>query len=267
MIKKKLNGKTALITGSTRKGIGATTALTLAHYGANIILNYGTGSKGEAASKRAAALEKIIKKFNKNVLTIAADVTQEKDVQKLFSSGFKKFGSVDILVNNAGGTWIPQDFAQIKTSHFKQATRPEIEGTFFCIREALPLMRKKRWGRIINICLDLKTMELSLGETPDHILDKYPYDFALAKYTKQHLTELISPLEFKYGITCNNILPGIIEEMSNEEALEIIQGKREQSFFFNPLDVAETIAYLCSEEARSITNSNLNIPGNLYKRI
>lgn len=266
-MKKVLNGKTVLITGSTRQGIGATAALVLAHLGAKIVLNYGTGEKGRNASVRASLLEKKIKKFSKKVITVAADIKKEKDVKKLFKKAVSEFGSVDILVNNAGGTWIPQDFAGISTEHWEQAVRSEIDGTFYCMREALPFMRKKRWGRIINICLDEKIMEIALLAQNNHILEKYPYDFAIAKYAKQRLTSLISPLEFKYGITCNNIMPGIIEEMNNSEALKIIKEDLPPSIHFNPVDVARVIAYLCTKEAAGITGSDIKIPGNIYKRL
>lgn len=263
---KNLKGKTALITGSTRLGIGATTALALADLGVNVILNYGTGMSNSEAGKRADALEKKIKTFNKNVITLVADITKEGQVKKLFKDAVSAFGSVDILINNAGGTWVEQDFAEITTKHWNQVVKPEIDGTFYCIREVLPLMRKKQWGRIVNICLDKDAMELALN-AEGHILEKYPYDFAIAKESKRNIVQRIALSELKYGITCNNIMPGIIEELENEKALKIIQGKTKQSIFFNPTDVSDTITYLCSQNARGVTGSDIKLPGNIYTRL
>jgi len=257
-------GKTALITGSTRSGIGATTAMVLASMGANIILNYGTGGTGREARLRAEELSKKIATTNPNVLVLEAAVDTEKEVKKLFANSVDRFGSVDILVNNAGGLWIEQDFAQIETRHWDQAVRTELDGTFYCIREALPGMRAKRWGRIVNVGLHHAIMEWLVNTQYGNVLDKYPYDFSIAKYAKQQFASLLALAEFKHGITINNVLPGIIETMDNERALEIIQGHSAQEMFLNPLDVAHAIVYLCSEEARGITQSDIRIPGNLY---
>lgn len=266
MTEMNLKGKTVLITGSTRAGIGSAAAFALASSGANIVLNYGTGSRDSAAKKRASCMTKKIKQFNKNVITLVGDIKKEKEVKDLFEAAEKKFGSVDILVNNAGGTWIEQDFAEIKTNHWNQMIRAEIDGTFFCIREALPAMRRNGWGRIINICLDEESIAFALN-AEGHVLEKYPYDFALTKNVKAEMSRKIALAEFKYGITCNNILPGIIEEMNNEQTLNIIQNKISQSVFFNPTDVAATVNYLCGNEARGITGSDIRFPGNLYNRL
>ena len=260
-----LVGKTALITGSTRTGIGATTAMMLASKGANIILNYGTGGTGREAGQRAEKLRQKVAATNPNVVVLEAAVDSEKEVKKLFARTAERFGSVDILVNNAGGLWIEQDFAQIETGHWNQAVRRELDGTFYCIREALPPMRAKRWGRIINVGLHYVVMELLVNAQYGNVLDKYPYDFAIAKHAKQQITGLLALAEFKHGITINNVLPGIIETIDNDRALEIIQAHSPQEIFFNPVDVANAILYLCSEEARGITQSDIRIPGNFYR--
>lgn len=239
--------------------------MVLAARGANIILNYGTGGTGREARHRAEELHKKIAATNSNVLVLEATVDSEKEVRRLFANAADRFGCVDILVNNAGGLWIEQDFGQIETRHWDQAVRSELDGTFYCIREALPGMRAKRWGRIVNVGLHHTIMEWLVNTQYGNVLDKYPYDFSIAKYAKQQFASLLALAEFKHGITINNVLPGIIETMDNERALETIQGHSAQEISFNPLDVANAIAYLCSEEARGITQSDIRIPGNLYR--
>ena len=262
-----LVGRAALVTGSTRRGIGAASAMQLALEGANVILNYGTGSTGPAARERAGALREKIKETGAHVEVVEADISSEDGVKKLFHQAGELFGGVDILVNNAGGAWIEQDFAVIETAHWNQAVRPEIDGTFFCIREALPHMRRNRWGRIINICLDEETLALLVNAQYGHVLEKYPYDFGVAKFAKREIGRLVALAEYKHGITVNNILPGIIEEMENDEALRKLQGTSEPSIYFDPTDVARAVTFLCREEARGITKSDLRIPGNIYTRL
>ncbi len=262
-----LSGKTALITGSTRQGIGAATSLALALQGANVILNYGTGGKTSEARQRGELMRDKIASLNTRVALIEAAIHTESEVQAMFRKADELFGGVDILVNNAGGAWIEQDFASIDTQHWNQAIRSEIDGTFFCIREALPHMRRKHWGRILNICLDDETMQLLVNAHYGHVLEKYPYDFTLAKNAKREMTQLLALSEFKFGITINNILPGIIEDVDNEEALARLQRTHDRSIYYDPVDVARAVAFLCQEDARGITQSDIRIPGNIYKRL
>jgi NAD(P)-dependent dehydrogenase (short-subunit alcohol dehydrogenase family) len=239
----------------------------LALDGANVILNYGTGGRGVAARERAEGLCSKIAELNTNVVVLEAAVHSEVEVKEMFGQARSRFGSVDILVNNAGGLWIEQDFAAISTQHWDQAIRPEIDGTFFCIREALSDMRGKQWGRIVNICLDLRVLDLLVNAVYGHVLARYPFDFAIAKTAKAELARLLALTELKHGITINNVLPGIIEEMSNDDALQIIRREARQSVYFNPVDVAEAVAWLCRDEARAITQSDIRVPGNVYKRL
>ena len=260
-----LKGKTALVTGSTRAGIGATTAVALACTGANIVLNYGSAGAGPHDAERAEEFRGRIAEFNPNVVALPAAVHVEEEVKRLFTEAFDRFGSVDILVNNAGGTWIEQDFAAIDTAHWEQAIRREVDGTLYCIREALPRMRENRWGRIINIGLHRPALDLLVNTHYGNVLDRYPYDFVIAKHAKQEVTRGLALAELKYGITINNILPGIIENLDNDKALAILKRGEAQEVFFNPVDVANAIAYLCSDQARGITQSDIRIPGNIYR--
>jgi NAD(P)-dependent dehydrogenase (short-subunit alcohol dehydrogenase family) len=260
-----LKGKTALVTGSTRAGIGATTALALSCKGANIVLNYGSAGAGPDDAKRAEEFRKRIAEISPNVLVSPAAVHLEDEVKNLFAEAFERFGSVDILVNNAGGTWIEQDFAAIDTDHWEQAIRRELDGTLYCIREALPRMREKRWGRIINIGLHRPALDLLVNTHYGNVLEGYPYDFVIAKHAKQEITRRLALAELKHGITINNILPGIIENIDNHKALEMLRNGKAQDLFFNPVDVANAIVYLCDDEARGITQSDIRIPGNIYR--
>lgn len=262
-----LAGKTALVTGSTRSGIGATTAMQLALDGANVILNYGSGSRDAAARERAEGLRRRIAELDRPVVVLEASIRHEDEVAQLFAQAEAQFGGIDILVNNAGGVWIEQDFAAIETAHWEQAVRTEIDGAFYCTRRALPHMRRRRWGRIVNIGLDGEVMGLLVNARYGHVLDKYPYDFVLAKRAKETMAHLLGLVELKHGITVNNVLPGIIEEIDNEEAWQSLQAGAPGSLYFDPTDVARVIAFLCSQAARGISHSDIRIPGNIYQRL
>ena len=263
-----LEGRTALVTGSTRRGIGAATAIVLAYRGADVVLNYGTGGGGGGAQERAEALRAAIEqRAGVCAIAIEASMLSEAAVHRLFDEARGHFGSVDILVNSAGGLWVEQDFADITTSHWEQALRPEIDGTFYCIREALPDMRARQWGRIVNIGFDVDTLELLINAHYGHVLERYPFDFHIAKSAKREMARRLAPIEFKQGITINNVLPGVIENIDNDEVFAAVEGTSRGSTWFGPVDVAGTVAFLCSEAARGITGSDIRLPGNLYKRL
>lgn len=263
-----VKGRTVLVTGSTRRGIGSATAIVLARCGANVVLNFGTGGAGEEARERAEVLRaKIEERTGAGVIAVEASMRNEVEVRRLFEKARTRFGSVDILVNNAGGLWIEQDFADVTTEHWEQALRPEIDGTFYCIREALPDMRAQRWGRIVNIGLDADTLELLINAHDSHVLEHYPFDFHIAKSAKCEITRTLALIELKHGITINNVLPGVIEDMDNDELFAVVEGSRQTSAWFGPLDVALTVAFLCSDVARGITRSDVRLPGNIYKRL
>jgi len=263
-----LEGRTALVTGSTRRGIGATTAIVLAHHGANVVLNFGTGMGGAEVSARAATLgAEIEAQTGSRILVVEASIREEADVQRMFAEARAHFGAVDILVNSAGGLWLEQDFASITTEHWEQAFRSEVDGTFYCIREALPEMRSRHWGRIINVGIDPDALELLINAHYGHVLERYPFDFHLAKTAKSEITHKISMMELKHNITVNNLLPGIIENMDNDEVFAALADEAQPAAWFGPLDVANSISFLCSEAARGITRSDIRLPGNIYKRL
>lgn len=263
-----LKGRTALVTGSTRRGIGSTTAIMLAYRGANLVLNYGTGGGGEKAAERAEILRaKIEQRTGATAIVIESSPHSEIDARRMFDEARTRFGTVDILVNSAGGLWMEQDFAEISDEHWEQTLRPEIDGAFYCIREALPDMRARRWGRIINVGVDVDTLMLVVNAHYGHVLERYPFDFHIAKTAKCEISHTLALIELKQGITINNVLPGVIENIENDEVFHAIEESARASAWFSPLDVADAVAFLCSEAAGGITGSDVRLPGNVYKRL
>lgn len=262
-----LQGRVALITGSVGNGIGRSAALALANAGADIALNYGTGRKQEEIEPIGRQVLAAIEQMGCRSVLICTDTRDEQQVIRLFQQVREELGSVDILINNAGSGWLEQDFVEISSERWEQTIAAELNGAFYCMREALPGMREKRWGRIVNIVIDPTSLNLLINAQYGHVFDRYPYAFAIGKAARKTLTHNLAFAEFKNNITINNLLPGIIEEMTFNEAISEATTDPGNRFGARPSDVGRIIAFLCREEARVITNSDIVIPGNLYSRL
>ena len=251
-----LKGKTALITGSTGSGIGRSTAFRLASEGANIILNYGTyhqtGNALKVAEEDANRVAKVVDELGGRALVLPADTRDPDQVKAMVSVGIEKFGSIDVLVNNAGGDWLIQDVTEIEPGHWRSILQAEIDGAFYCIKYVLPRMRERMWGRIINI-----SMEGALNWT--HYLAE---DYALGKAARTWMVRAWAKHEIKYGITINAIEPGPIPHMTLGEAIDAIKNGAAWRKRNKPVahDIAELIAFLCSEKARFITGGAFVFP-------
>src|SRR5476651_2699861 len=139
-----LKGKTALVTGST-SGIGLSTARALAQDGANIVIN-GFGDKADIEKERAG----LEKDFGIKALYSAADMSKPADIAEMIATTEKTFGSLDVLVNNAGIQFVAniEDFPVEK---WDAVIAINLSSAFHGIRAAMPGMKKRKWGRIINI--------------------------------------------------------------------------------------------------------------------
>jgi NAD(P)-dependent dehydrogenase (short-subunit alcohol dehydrogenase family) len=252
-----LKGRTALITGSTGNGMGRSTAFKLASEGANIILNYGThhrtGQVLKDAQKNAKKVANIVEELGGQTLVFPADTRDPDQVKAMVNAGIRRFGAIDILVNNAGGEWLIQDITDIEPNHWRSVLQAEIDGAFYCIKYVLPGMRKRMWGRIINI-----SVEGALTKWPGGLAE----DYALGKAARTWMVKAWAKHELKYGITINAIEPGPIANMTLEQAIDAVKDgeawrKRDKAVSH---DIAELIALLCSEKARFISGSVIAFP-------
>jgi NAD(P)-dependent dehydrogenase (short-subunit alcohol dehydrogenase family) len=251
-----LKRRTALITGSTGSGIGRSTALRLAFEGANIILNYGTYHRTDDVLKdterNTNTVARIVEEFGGKVLVVPADTRDPHQVQAMVDQGIEKFGAIDVLINNAGGEWVVQDITEIVPNHWRSVLQAEIDGAYYCIKYALPRMRERKWGRIINI-----SMENALN-WKGHLAE----DYALGKAARTWMVRAWADEEIKYGITINAIEPGPIAHMTLEEATDAIKNGRAWQERKKPVahDIAELIAFLCTEKARFISGGVFVLP-------
>ncbi len=231
--------------------MGRSTAFTLAREGADVVLNYGTNRKTKGEENRR--LVKAIKEFGVQTLLLPADTADGNAVRAMFSKAKEELGPVDILVNNHGGRWeMTSDLTKVDDAFWQSVLRAEIESVFHSIKAALPDMRRRRWGRIIN--LGMERSEEFMGP---------PYDYTVGKIARHGLTRILSEVEIPHGITINAVAPGYIPYVSFEEALDAVRhGKGwQRRRHGTPQDVAEVVAWLCTEEARFVKGAIIPVHG------
>ena len=247
-----LEGKIALITGSTGVGMGRSTAFTLARNGADIVLNYGTYRKDADAEKNAELAQNAISDMGRRSIIVKADTRVAGDVSNMVKTSVEEFGRIDILVNNAGGDWAPMDITEIPPEQFRNVIEAEIDGAFLCTRECLPFMRKNRWGRIINVGM--------YGAGHWAAENFGPVEYAIGKGGRALLTKHLATKERKHNITVNMINPPDTKHFASiDTALSYSTHSEEwkNRGKVTPQDIADTILFLCTDEARFITGSHI----------
>jgi NAD(P)-dependent dehydrogenase (short-subunit alcohol dehydrogenase family) len=246
-----LEGRVALVTGSTGGGMGRSIALTLAAHGADIVLNHGTYHQDDNAQAAAEAVAQAIRDVGCGVLFSKADTRKAGEVEEMVSQARETFGKIDILVNNAGGDWVPGDIVDADPEAFRGVVEAEAFGAFLSTRACLPLMRQHRWGRII-----------SMGAYDAGIWADGPLSYAIGKGSRALLTRHLALRERKHNITVNLINPGPGHTFGFETLGDALSYARHDTAWQNrrkatPQDIADAVLYLCREEARFVTGSHL----------
>jgi 3-oxoacyl-[acyl-carrier protein] reductase len=245
-----LEGRVALVTGASGEGMGRSIALTLAREGADIIVNY------RERSRRAQGVARVIEEMGRRSLVQQADVADPAAVQAMVEAALHAFGHIDILVNSAGGAWKPQDLPEIEPEHWRSVMAEEIDASYLLMRAVLPGMRERGWGRIISIG-GYGADDWRAGPP------EAPLDYPLGKAARHWLTRTLAPREMAHGITINAVAPGLVPYVSLEEAVEAVRSGPASASRKHPApqDVAEAVAFLCSERARFLTGAVLTMPG------
>lgn len=250
-----LSGRTALITGSCGVGMGRSIALRLGREGANVVLNYGTHSRGTAIKKNANSIAAAVEQLGGRALVCRANTTNEKQVTEMVKSARAEFGDIDILINNAGAPWVVRDTTKIPIAEWKSVLASEIDGPFLLWKTLVPRMRKRGWGRIIHIGMNgALAMEHVGGIAPD---------YTLGKAARAWMTRAFGLQEFEYGITVNCIEPGVIANITESQAIQAARGDLKNWKKRNTAtshDAAELVAFLCSEAGRFVSGSVLRLP-------
>ncbi len=243
-----LKNKVALVTGASR-GIGKAIALTLAGYGAIVVVNY-CGSK-----EKADEIVNQIKENGGTAVAYQADVADFDMVKTMFADITKEFGRIDILVNNAG---ITRDNLILKMSEeeFDAVINTNLKGVFNCLKQASRIMLKQKEGRIINIS-SISGVVGNPGQA----------NYCAAKAGVIGITKSLAKELGSRGITVNAVAPGyintdmtaVLKDELKEKITELIPLRR----LGEVEDIAETIAFLASDKASYITGQIIQVDGGL----
>lgn len=246
-MKKGLEGKVAIVTGA-RRGIGRAIALKLAKEGANVVVT-------DLSKEDCEAVVKEIKGLGSNGIALKLDVTKEKDVKRVVESTKKKFGRIDILVNNAG-IFIQEDLEKMDSSTINKIIDVNLKGPISFIKEVIPIMKKQRHGKIINIASIAGFV--SFEKSSIYCATKG----AIVNMNRELAVEL-----GKYKINVNGVAPGVIETKMTEDLLKNKKTKSEllknipYGRTGKPEDIANAVAFLASDESEYITGETIVVDG------
>ncbi|MCE7887480.1 MAG: 3-hydroxybutyrate dehydrogenase [Alphaproteobacteria bacterium PRO2] len=255
---KSLKGRTALITGST-SGIGLGMAKGLAAEGADIIIN-GLGDEGEIEKTR-----KEIEGLGVRCVYDGADMTKPAQITAMVEKTVKDFGKIDILVNNAGLQHV-SPIEEFPPEKWDALIAIILSSAFHTTRAAVPVMKKNKWGRIINLA-------------SAHALVASPFKAAYvsAKHGLLGFTKTMGVELAQSGITCNAICPGYVHTklvdnqiaatakargISEEEVVNnVLLAAQWTKKFVTVEQIAALAVFICSDAAQNITGTALPVDG------
>ena len=250
-----LNGKTALVTGST-SGIGLGIAKALARQGANIVLNGFGDVDGPKAEVEALGVK---------VAYHGADMSKPSEIEEMMRFAATQFGQVDILVNNAGIQHVAR-VEEFTVEKWDDILSIHLSSAFHASRLALPAMQKTNWGRIINVA----SVHGLVGSAQKSA-------YVAAKHGIVGLTKVTALENATTGVTCNAICPGWVltplvqkqvdakaqaNGVSNDEAIRQLLGEKEPSMqFTTPEELGELAVFFCSPAGNNIRGVAWNMDG------
>lgn len=245
--KKELEGRVAIVTGAGR-GIGRAIALKLAEAGATVaVVDLEVG--------RAAQTARAIGRKKAKALALEVEVSDERSVSAMVEAVGKAFGRIDILVNNAG-ILERTKISHIPTREWEKILRVNLTGPFFCLKAVLPWMKKRRWGRVVNISSSAGRSVSTLGGA----------HYTASKAGLLGLTRAAAKEVASYGITVNAVCPGLIDtEMARARTTRAELQTYIRSFpiqrLGRPEEIGDLVVFLSSEKAAYITGASIDING------
>lgn len=255
----KLAGRTALVTGST-SGIGLGVARALAAEGANVVFN-GFGDRDAIDQLQAdVAVE-----FGVRTAYHGADLSKPADIEALFAFATSTFGVVDIVVNNAGIQHV-SDIEHFSPERWDAVIAVNLSAPFHATRLALPGMRARNWGRVINIA-SVHGLVASANKSA----------YVAAKHGLVGLTKVTALETAATGVTCNAICPGWVHTPLVQAQVEaraaaggltedqakaaLLAEKQPSGEFVTPAQIGALAVFLCSDAAAQVRGAAWNIDG------
>ena len=254
-----LKGKNAVVTGST-SGIGLAYARALAKEGVNIVIN-GFGTTADIEKERQA----IESEFQVKCVYDPADMTKPAEIAGMIANAEKTFGSVDILINNAGVQYV-SEIENFPVEKWDQIIAINLSSAFHTIRAAVPGMKARKWGRIVNTA-------------SAHSLVASPFKsaYVAAKHGLAGLNKVVALELATYGVTANCISPGYVwtplvekqipatmeaRHLSRDQVIHDVLLEAQPTKEFVTVDqVAALAVFLCSDAAAQITGADIPIDG------
>src|SRR6266536_136781 len=266
-----LAGRVALVTGGSR-GLGRADALTLGRAGADVVIvdiqvESDSGAEAErygpiaqAARSQgfvyAEATAQEICEMGRRAAAIKCDVTERAQVEEAVRRAIEEFGSVDILVNNAGTLDHLGQLPDQSPELWERDLRVNLTGAFNCAQAVWPHMKERGWGRIVNMASVAGTLG-GFGQA----------SYSTTKAGLLGLTRTLALEGARHGITVNAIVPGVIGteafNFGNPDMNERMIRRTALRRAGEPQDVANAIAFLCSDLAGYITGTELNVSGGI----
>jgi 3-oxoacyl-[acyl-carrier protein] reductase len=264
-----LSGRVAFVTGGSR-GLGRADALTLAKAGADVVVadllvesqlseetdEYGalaTVARQQGLVHTEETVDEI-RSLGRRALAVRCDVTKRDEVDAAVARAVEELGSVDILVNNAGTLDHVGQFHDQAAELWERDLRVNLTGAFNCAQAVWPQLRDRGWGRIVNMSSVAGTLG-GFGQA----------SYSTTKAGLLGLTKTLAMEGARHGITCNAIVPGVIGteayHLANAAMNERIVARTALKRPGEPQEIANTVAFLCSDLASFITGAEINVSG------
>lgn len=233
----KCKGKVALVTGAAGSGLGRSIALTLAREGAHVIVNY------RSSQAEAEAIVAHIEASGGSAMAVSADVFSAEGCQNLVQTTLKQFGQIDICVIGPGGGWHPEPIDQLGAEAALEDIHHETAPVLYLMPLLLPGMFERKWGRLIGIA----THPIKLSPA---------YAYNTGKAARMQALLLAQDQAWSHGVTINAIAPGPVSGLPDlKNAVEQCEHGRawQERVDVSPQDIAEGVAFLCSESGQFIS--------------
>lgn len=245
-----LKGKTALVTGGSQ-GIGKAISLALAEFGANLVINYRSGS--ELAEQTASE----INKMGVKCWLLQCDLAQTGSANIISGFLWDQNIGIDILVVNAS-VQVRKLWNEVTPEEFDLQINTNLRASLFLIRELYPYMQQKKWGRIVTVG--------SVQQTRPH---QQMIVYAASKVAQSSMVKNLAPQFGPYGVTINNLAPGTILTGRNAEVFKDdayrtgFEAEIPLGYIGEPSDCAAMALLLCSDAGKYITGQDVFVDGGL----